>query len=230
MSHVFGVFNLIWMLFMATLIEITLNENRIYQVLGGTTSRLQQNDLLQPGQLLPMLIGTFSFVRCLFIAYELFRYPDGDISPSLGRHSSKRVMQPQSNPTQGLNFFKLFSAANEVAYEQNRSYSEIKGDEDAQEKEIDPFYELQNRLSISQRILVTWAPWFSLLWFWPWTEDKGLPRLPKRNHSPVGDLTTPHRTRYSDAETEMTSIDTSYKTTLHESIEDEEAQRPTRMV
>lgn len=212
---------------MATLIEITLNENHIYQVLGGTSSRLKQSDLLQPGQLLPMLIGTFSFIRCLFIAYELFRYPDGDISPSLGRHESKRMTQPQTKPTQGLNIFKLFSAANEAAYEEHRHYSEIKTDEDAQEKEIDPFYELQNRLSVFQRILVTWMPWLSLLWFWPWTEDKGLPRLPKRQHSPTGQLSTPHRTRYSDVDEEMTSMD---KVTSHISFEGEEEQRPRRMV
>lgn len=230
MSHVFGVFNLLWILFMMTLIEVTLNENRIYGVIGGSAASLANNNLLQPGQLLPMLIGAFSFIRCLFIAFELFRNPDGDISPSLGRHQSRRVTTAQPDATKGFNFFKMFSAANEVVHEEEKQILQVKTDEDAQEKEIDPFFELQKRLSVFQRIMVTWMPWLSLLWFWPWTEDKGLPRLPKRYHSPVGDLTTPHRTRYSDSDMEMASMDASYKMMSHDFVEVEEAQKPMRMV
>ena len=54
------------------LIELVLNENYALAVLGGNASNGQ---LDKPAQLLPMLIGAFSFVRILFIAYELWRNP-----------------------------------------------------------------------------------------------------------------------------------------------------------
>lgn len=204
MSLVFGTFNLIWMLFMMTLIEITLNENKILGVLGarGTVST---DTLLQPGQLLPLLIGTFSFTRCLFITFELYRHPDGDISPSLGRAESKRGTKVNTNAKRSSNVFKMFAAANEVPEEEHNLVQQSPK-EDA-EKAVDPFMNFYKRLTPFQKVMVTWLPWLSLLFFWPWTEDRGLPVPQDEDHSSPALVSGTHRTRYSEYDSDMTSMD-----------------------
>ncbi|KAH7303964.1 hypothetical protein B0I35DRAFT_517099 [Stachybotrys elegans] len=57
MMHKFlRVMNLIWLVFSAVMVEITLNFNHIDGVLGGP-----QNNLSSPGQLLPLLVGAVGF-------------------------------------------------------------------------------------------------------------------------------------------------------------------------
>lgn len=228
MSLVFGAFNMLWIVFMMTLVEIALNENKILGVLGaqGTVSTAT---LLQPGQLLPMLIGTFSFIRVLFIAYELYRYPDGDISPSLGRQSSKREAEVRQDAANYSNVFKLFSAANEVRKEELHHLA-AKENKDLEEQETDPFCNLHKRLTPFQKVMVTWLPWLSLLFFWPWTEDRGSTLSQNEDHASTTLLSNSRRTRNSDFEMEMASTQTGYNRVSRTSLDEESAQQPQRIV
>ncbi|KAK0732091.1 hypothetical protein B0H67DRAFT_93960 [Lasiosphaeris hirsuta] len=66
MFNFLRVANLIWLVFAAVTVEVTLNFNHVSGVLGGRhDGRLQL-----PGQLLPFLVGLFSFVKIL---YQLFK-------------------------------------------------------------------------------------------------------------------------------------------------------------
>jgi hypothetical protein len=62
--------NLVWLLFSAVTVEVTLNFNHVNGVLGG---RHDGGQLQLPSQLLPFLIGLFTFLRTLyFLAKQEF--------------------------------------------------------------------------------------------------------------------------------------------------------------
>lgn len=53
--------NPLWLLWSMVTVECTLNFNHIQSVLGGP-----ENDLSNPGQLLPFLVGAFGFVQTVY--------------------------------------------------------------------------------------------------------------------------------------------------------------------
>jgi hypothetical protein len=58
--------NIFWLIFSAIMVECTLNFNNVMNVLGGD----HDGGLQLPSQLLPFLVGFFSFIR---ICYQLFK-------------------------------------------------------------------------------------------------------------------------------------------------------------
>jgi len=71
------VANLVWLIFSALMVEFTLNFNHVTGVLGGK----HEGGLQLPSQLLPFLVGLFSFIR---ISYQLFKakLEKADAAPS----------------------------------------------------------------------------------------------------------------------------------------------------
>src|ERR1700745_640711 len=59
----FRLFNIVWIIFCAIMIELTLNENRMLSVLA------KNGGIGNPAQLLPLLVGVLSLVRILFLIY-----------------------------------------------------------------------------------------------------------------------------------------------------------------
>lgn len=212
-------------------IEITLNENNVIGVLGANRATNNGN-ILTPGQLLPMLIGAFSFIRILYTAWELWRSPDGDITPSLGRNKSRRYSKVQRQSSKGLNIFQLFSTGIDGAETGGSRHDQAQNEWHNDSR--DPFLELHARLHLWQRIMITWLPWLSLLYFWPWAKYVGHP-VPQTEDEMQ--LTTPtnaslpnsgRRTRFVDfdEEDEGQSIETSYRRMSHVSAtEAMQAQR-----
>lgn len=227
MSIVFSVFNFCWMLFMMFLVEITLNENHIQGVLGAQ-GRVSTTTLLQPGQFLPMLIGTFSFTRCLFIAFELYRYPDGDITPSLGRAKSRHEVKVKADAKRASNVFKMFSQANEEADEEQNLVEN--SPKQPAEAEDDPFTTFHQRLTPLERVMITWLPWLSLLYFWPWRKDRGVPVSQHDDQASPNLLTDSPMPGYTAYDTEMTSIHDDHKRVSQISYEEYTEQQPQRMV
>lgn len=220
------------------MVEFMLNENNADGVLGANPGS-QNGQILQPAQLLPMLIGAFSFARVLYIAYELWRSPGGDIDPSLGRNASQRYTQAKRGSTQGMNIFKLFAQGDaDVEQEEETPQPPAKPWDDRHD---DGYYDLHVRLNVLQRILVTALPWFSLFWFWPWSKDVDRPTsvgedtLHLRPRTEPVSLQTPHRTRFAewseDTEGQRGSTDTAYQRPLSLSTMDRfEIQKPTGIV
>lgn len=217
MSWVFCAFNLFWILFAMLLIELALNENHAHNVIGANA---QNGQILAPAQLLPMLIGAFSFVRVLFVAYEVWRAPEGDITPSLGRQQSRRYAK--TKVTKGLNIFKLFSSSMAEAEHNEDREAAHDSSGDWKDDHDDAHLNLHLRLNTFWRIVITLLPWVSLLWFWPWRKDIGRPLPPGDDTVPMNvqtrhpeplELNTPHRTRFAtfEDEHEEEEQDISYK-------------------
>ncbi|KAK5104630.1 hypothetical protein LTS08_002521 [Lithohypha guttulata] len=239
MSKMLCVFNLWWIIFAMVVIEFTLDENRATGVLI-TNARTADTRILEPSQLLPMLIGTFSFIRILFIAFEHWRSPDGDITPSLGRNASNRNAKAKRDSMQGLNILKLFSSSNAKSQECAHADESHDSQQTWDGEHNDAYYNLHSRLNTSRRILITVLPWFSLLWFWPWSEDivgpvpqgeDTIALRPKPRNESIS-LQTPHRTRFADSEDEIDEDDTEagYHQDSHVPLSDSYASNVTGIV
>lgn len=68
-SWILPIINICTIIFLMLVVELTLNENYARGVLGGNQAT-NNGDILIPGQLLPILIGAFSFLRILYIAWN----------------------------------------------------------------------------------------------------------------------------------------------------------------
>lgn len=145
------------MTFSAIAIELILNENCSWSVLVNGTSR--NGNILTPGQLLPTVIGTFSFIRVLYLAFEKWRDPSENTSPSLGREKSRRGVQAKRDSRHGVNAFKMFSLSNA----ENADQFKPKLDTFAGE-ELLSF----QKMNVFIRTLITIIPHVSLFWSWPW--------------------------------------------------------------
>lgn len=135
--------NLIWIIYSAVLVEVTLNFNNITGVLGGRNGG--GTTLHLPGQLLPLLIGTFGMVRTLYLLYAALRSAD-DENPSLPASTTPT----RARTLRARNVLLAFSPAM---------------DRDARSKRYDPNEdgELERNMRWPVRYLVAWLPWLTLL-------------------------------------------------------------------
>ncbi|KAK3369972.1 hypothetical protein B0H63DRAFT_485866 [Podospora didyma] len=97
--------NLFWLLFSAVTVELTLNFNHVHNVLGGGDNGAGGLNL--PSQLLPFLVGLFSFIR---INYALFKSKWGPDSAKSKESADKDIkggllaafdLPPQNNNSDG---------------------------------------------------------------------------------------------------------------------------------
>jgi hypothetical protein len=131
------------LVYSALLIEFTLNFNNVTAVLGGPHS----SELHLPGQLLPLLIGAFGFVRICYLVLESWR-SGNDVEPSLATNQRTRL-EARTLHTKDLPL--AFSPA-------------MKREERVRkEHEPDEVDELERRRGRAARYLVSWLPWLSLL-------------------------------------------------------------------
>jgi len=136
--------SLIWLIFSAMLAEFTLNFNHIQAVLGGPND----NELHLPAQLLPLLIGAFSFLRILWLTVTAYREP-GDANPSIV--DEDHMVHKARTLRMGLSYLQLFSPALAVDARKEAPYHP---------DTMDP---LQKRRSTVVRYFIGVMPWFSLL-------------------------------------------------------------------
>lgn len=68
--NLFRIFNLFWIVFCASMIEMTLNENNMLETLA------QHGDIAYPAQLIPLIVGALSFVRVLWLIYAEWKEAD----------------------------------------------------------------------------------------------------------------------------------------------------------
>ncbi|KAH6685299.1 hypothetical protein F5X68DRAFT_19422 [Plectosphaerella plurivora] len=125
---VFRIFNIAWLIFSALMVEFTLNFNHINGVLGGP-----HNDLSNPGQLLPFLVGLFGFVGTLYAVIKDRYFP----KPEEG------VLSPTALD---------FDFSNRPISSQGRS--------NTRDRRLD---QQQEKRSVVVRYLVAWMPWLGLL-------------------------------------------------------------------
>src|ERR1700761_5925959 len=90
--------NFLFILWSMILVECTLNYNHVKEVLGPGKR------VFFPSQLIPMIIGAFSFVRLMYKLLEKWRDPNDEPSLPTAPHESKT----QQDFPGAKKFFKMF--------------------------------------------------------------------------------------------------------------------------
>ncbi|MCJ1284192.1 hypothetical protein MMC26_003523 [Xylographa opegraphella] len=159
---VLSIGNLIWMIFAVLMVEMTLNYNRVGNVINLV-------DTFYPAQLLPMLIGAFGLIRILFLLAWSFYDPENkeqgesatappeDAHGNLSAENKIREVELQGGDEKSQIYAK------EVPSSSTQSPitpgTAILGhDEDHNVVSI--------RRSALRRYLVAWLPWLSQFSFW----------------------------------------------------------------
>jgi len=139
--------NFIWLLWSAVTVEVTLNFNHVRGVLGATPN---DGNLHLPSQLLPFLVGLFSFLRTLYIL----------IKEKLGRSRQRRKLHAAHGDTK---------KTDEVASLTEETAAVIVVPEDQLPPKDEPTplpradsYRIIAR-SLPVRYLVGWLPWLGLV-------------------------------------------------------------------
>lgn len=134
--------NLGWLLLSAVTVECTLNFNHVHGVLGGK----HDGGLQLPSQLLPFLVGLFSFVRIL---YQLFKVKWGE-SPE--KEAGSAGPPP---PRDGI---LVRSTSFDSLQEQGEANTETQPHMPPRSQS----YNVVSR-SLPVRLLVSWLPWLGLV-------------------------------------------------------------------
>lgn len=153
-------------------IEFTLNLNSVDAVIITSDSNA---GVWTAAQLIPMLIGIFSLLRMIYLAFEHFRAPDGDIKPSLGTRHSCPAGGVKTKHGRFYDKVKWYLKCYSIAL--SKEYNEEKQNK---ARTVEPnearINEIRGKWSVTRRLIVTWLPWLSLFSFWPW-QDKDEHRI-----------------------------------------------------
>ncbi|KAF9873161.1 hypothetical protein CkaCkLH20_09324 [Colletotrichum karsti] len=170
--------NLAFLIYSMLLVEFTLNFNHVNAVLGGP----HNNELHLPAQLLPLLIGSFGFVRTCYLLFESWRSPE-DIDPSLSAPPTPVAARTMHT----RDVLLLFSPA--MARRPTTFHDPDEIDKTAKQR------------GWPVRYLVAWLPWLSLLGFFqerPALEDRKRHSKGSENSERVDSKTSAeYRTRRS---------------------------------
>lgn len=168
-----------------------------------------------------MLIGTFSFVRILYICWEIWLSGRDDISPSLGRSPSTKVKRKQPKSIRGLNILRLFSDGLQGREATQTGDSNSSYRSDVLALRIDQY-------GFWHSVLITWLPWISLWYSWPWTDthgqalsqdDESIPLQQEQQQQSNGQLVRFHLEERSDQQKPSHSDSSSSDSLQHESVE-----------
>ena len=147
--RLFRAANFLWIVFSMIMIEMTLNYNHIKSVLGPG------DRIYFPSQLIPMIIGAFSFCRLVYKVYEKWRDPDDE--PSLGVDLPLVPSQShQSFPHRFRSFGKIFAPPTELVHPPPSPKDMVPEDDDLDEllKNERPWV----------RYVISYIPWISLFY------------------------------------------------------------------
>jgi len=176
MYNVMRSFNLFWIVFCAAMIEMTLNDNNMLQTLA------KHSNVSAPAQLLPLLVGTLSFARTVWLIFyehgneilQAVRTETAGMEPRtraekfrLGFHLS---IQRFISPTSGGNVGR----PREASVQTHTAFT------------LRPWH---------QRYLVAYLPWLSIFGFWQKVvdEDQGLPTSVTREPTNESENEKPER-------------------------------------
>ncbi|KIW89705.1 uncharacterized protein Z519_09861 [Cladophialophora bantiana CBS 173.52] len=148
-----GIGNFLWILWSMILVECTLNFNHVKEVLGPG------NRIFFPSQLIPLIIGCFSFVRLGYKVLEKWRDPEDEPSLPTEPHHSQ-THQDFPGPRK---LFEVFAPPTKFV----STGPQVPEDIPPEDTDID---ELVQGELVRVRYIVTWLPWLSL----PhrWTNDE----------------------------------------------------------
>lgn len=137
--------NLIWLLFSAVTVEVTLNFNHVHGVLGGR----HDGGLQLPSQLLPFLVGLFSFLRIMYVL----------LKAKFGRDKEEEKNNTGENKKSDDTGSVIEAAVIVVPDDQTPTQLESGGNTHPPRADS---YQIIAR-SLPVRYLVGWLPWLGLV-------------------------------------------------------------------
>lgn len=159
--------NLVWIVWSMILVECTLNYNHVKEVLGPG------NRIFFPSQLIPLIIGTFSFVRLIYKVLKKARGQDDEPALPANPHFSN----PRQDVPGAKRFFKVFAPPTNSLNPRPQLLEDIP----LEDTDIDILVQDE---PIRLRYLITWLPWLSLL---PWWASEGPRQDPSKRGADVED-------------------------------------------
>ena len=176
MYNFMRAFNMVWIVFCAAMIEMTLNDNNMLQTLA------RHSNVSAPAQLLPLLIGTLSFARTVWL---IFCEHGSEILEAV--HTETAGMEPRSR---GQKFRLGFHLSIQ------RLISPLSGVSSGRPREAS----VRTQTSFihrpwHQRYLVAYLPWLSIFGFWRKVldQDEGLPTSTSRELTVCSDSDKPEQ-------------------------------------
>ncbi|MCJ1387706.1 hypothetical protein MMC18_000549 [Xylographa bjoerkii] len=154
--------NLIWMIFVAIMVEMTLNYNRVKNVISLL-------DTFYPAQLLPMLIGAFGLTRILFLLFWSIYEPEDQ---EHGESATAPPEDAQGNPSaeNKMREDQMRGADQKLEFHSKEAPLSPTRSSVAQDTSILGHDEDHNpvliRRGLYRRYLVAWLPWLSQFPFW----------------------------------------------------------------
>ena len=149
---VLSTINLLWMLFAGLTVELTLNFNHVIGVIGGA-------GLYGAGQLLPMFIGLFGFVRiCWLLLREYYLEPRKEQKEVLGKANKLSMRHGRF----GLGLRKLVhdtpdaDPATTNTFQPNTGRVSTGGGPSRN----------QPKKALAHRIITAWLPWLTVFDWW----------------------------------------------------------------
>ena len=146
------IFNLFWMIFCAVIVEMTLIKNNMRQALA------QYGHITTPAQLLPLLIGTLSFIRILWlISREHGKAIQNTLraEAEMAEHEAPKFLQ-RVHLAFKTTIRKIISPLSVS--------SDIAGS--TVHRERSPSNTPHRFHPLHHRYLVAWLPWLSVFKFW----------------------------------------------------------------
>ncbi|KAK1760072.1 hypothetical protein QBC47DRAFT_312263 [Echria macrotheca] len=139
--------NLVWLLFSAVTVEVTLNFNHVHGVLGGK----HDGGLQLPSQLLPFTVGLFSFLRIIyFLLKEKFGAKENGVTstPKLPAQEIEHPVDAAVVVKKDDNWYQAAGAEEGAVPEQGFPRADS--------------YQIVAR-SLFVRYMVGWLPWLGLV-------------------------------------------------------------------
>ncbi|MCJ1398165.1 hypothetical protein MMC11_001362 [Xylographa trunciseda] len=159
---VLSICNLIWMIFAALMVEMTLNYNRVKNVISLL-------DTFFPAQLLPMLIGAFGLIRILFLLFWSFYEPEDEEN---GESATAPPEDTKGNPSAENKFRENGVRGADQKLEVHSKEMPLSPTQPSITSGIDILCHDEDhnpilvRRSLLRRYIVAWLPWLSQFSFW----------------------------------------------------------------
>ena len=146
------VFNLVWIIFCANIIEMTLVKNNMRKALS------QYSHISSPAQLLPLLVGTLSFIRTL---WKIFQQHGKTIANTLRDDAEKAENEAPK-------FLHRVRLVFEITIRKIISPLSVSSDIAGSTVHLERSHSnTPHRFHpLHHRYLVAWLPWLSVFKFW----------------------------------------------------------------
>jgi hypothetical protein len=151
MYNVQRIFNLVWIIICANIVEMTLNYNNMLDTLGT------HGHINSPAQLLPLLVGSLSFLRTLWLIFQEHGKTVMDILRAEAEMAEKEAPK----------FLRSIPRVFDITVRRIISPLSVSSDTaSAVHHERSHSHTPHHFRPLHHRYIVAWMPWLSVFKFW----------------------------------------------------------------